>query len=294
MKEKLDFIVIGAQKSGTTALFELLSDHPDIYIPPGKEATFFNDDHSFQKGIRLFFKCFYSDSSDDKLWGKVTPHYLSDPVVPDRIANTFPEVKLIVILRDPIERSLSHYRMSKRRDIEHRTFEGAISDMLSPNDLSISRELRTGRLAESKTYIAWSEYGRLLQKYFKFFKKEQILVLFSKDLEENPEEILGQIYSFLEVDNHCSDKTGKRFHEGGSRQRVKLNSLRRFTLIKLMWKTLPKKLRSRIMFWLNMFNVIKEKTDISKHSGEVIDKLNKHFAEDKVKLENLINRQVPW
>ena len=102
MKQNLDFIIIGAQKSGTTTLFKWLEGHPEIFLPSAKEVPLLTDEW-YSKGLEQNMKTFFQEASEDKLWGKAPPHYLADSKVPTRCKEHYPEVKLIVILRHPIK-----------------------------------------------------------------------------------------------------------------------------------------------------------------------------------------------
>ena len=95
----LDFVIIGAQKSATTALFKYLEGHPDIEMPAAKEAPFFTAEHDSEQEWQEYTDTHFSDVS--KLWGKATPQYMGDYRVPERLAKHCPEAKLIAILRDP-------------------------------------------------------------------------------------------------------------------------------------------------------------------------------------------------
>src|SRR5512134_2872554 len=106
--KKLDFIIIGAQKAGTTALFRYLRRHPRIYMPLEKEIPFFSDDVLYARGWEQFARRYYGHAPPDRLWGKATPRYMIHPDCPSRIRATMPDTRLIALLRDPIERCISH------------------------------------------------------------------------------------------------------------------------------------------------------------------------------------------
>ena len=127
----LDFLIVGAQKCATTTLFEQLRTHPDIMMPLEKEVPFFTGENVTGEDWTTFAKRYF-EAPDGRLWGKVTPQYLCDTDVAGRIASMMPDTKLVVILRDPIERSWSHYRMDVRRGTEQRPFADVVRDLLVP------------------------------------------------------------------------------------------------------------------------------------------------------------------
>jgi hypothetical protein len=119
-KRNVDFLVIGAQKSGATSLFEYLQCHPELYLPPSKEVSFFVEASKFPRG---------HGADEDKLWGEVCPSYMGHTSAPANIYANRPDMKLVAILRNPIDRAYSHYRMTSRREVENRSFRWAIEDL---------------------------------------------------------------------------------------------------------------------------------------------------------------------
>lgn len=292
---KLDFLIIGAQKSGTTTLFKLLSEHPEIYMPSGKEAPFFTKNIEYAKGLPSYTKTFFLDASPNQLWGTATPHYLSDPRVPERILNTVPEVKLVAILRNPAERALSHYRMSVRRGFEKRSFEDAISEMLGLDSLENARSLPTGYMNEDKTYVVWGEYGRLINNYLKFFARNKILILFTDELAKSPEITIKKILDFLDLSEHEFSSLGKRFHEGGTSERLPfLKKLKRFDLIRSVWQSLSPNLRSKVMYAVNQLNTVKSSDSLDNYDQTMINQLKTHYLTDIKELEKAIGCSTPW
>jgi hypothetical protein len=295
LMKKLDFIIIGAQKAGTTTLFKLLSEHPGIHMPLGKEIPFFTQEELYAQGYDAYLTQFFGGAKKDKLWGKATPHYLNDPRAPERIAVTLPGTKLIAILREPAERALSHYRMSVRRGFEQRTFEQAIHDMLDPGDLKRARELQVGPASESQTYIVRGEYGRLLTNYYNRFPRENILVLFTDDLEADPAMVLEKIFNFIGVEPFEPAALGKKFHEGGARERFTFHrNLAQLSPVRRIWKALPPSIRYRIWFWVHQHNLVKQMDSLENYPSSVTRNLRGHYIEDEAVLEALIQREVPW
>ena len=115
MLKPLDFMIIGAQKSATTALHAYLTEHPRIAMPLAKEAPFF-DRGDYGKAAWKAFSEEHFAICGDRLRGKASPQYMADPRVPGRIAALMPHTKLIAILRDPVDRAYSHYQMARRRE----------------------------------------------------------------------------------------------------------------------------------------------------------------------------------
>ncbi len=214
-KDTLDFIVIGAQKAGTTTLFEYLRHHPEVSLPTGKEAPFFSRDQIYARGWSAYMENLSSHGGllDPALkWGTVTPQYMAGGVlytvgeadagggndertVPTRMHERLPDVRLIAILRDPVERALSHHRMLVRRGDESRSFDEAIDALLDAEALAEARR----RPQDTTGYVTRGEYGRILAGYLDVFAREQLLVVFTDELEHEPAQLLRRIQAFIGV-----------------------------------------------------------------------------------------------
>jgi hypothetical protein len=198
------FIILGVQKGGTTTLYDLLSQHSQIKPASRKEINFFNAHYS--KGLKWYQKKFPVNIS--RFWtkqlritGEASPNYMFLPHVPERLAATLPEAKLIVLLRNPTDRAYSHYHHVFRRKIETLPFEQA----LAKEDERLSGELdkllkdpnRKSFNYQKFSYLARGIYVDQLKRFAKFFCKEKILVIKSEDFFHKTQEILGQVFDFL-------------------------------------------------------------------------------------------------
>ena len=160
----IEFLVIGAQKAGTTTLWNLLRDHPQLWFPDAKEAPFFSHTEVFERGWPSYLERFGVPAGDGVLRGTITPHYMqgrhdaSTRTVAERIFGVLPEVRLIALLRDPVERARSQHAMATARGLERRGVDRAMSESLR------AQALREGRLApeDTNTYLVQGEYGRIL------------------------------------------------------------------------------------------------------------------------------------
>jgi hypothetical protein len=171
-KDRLDFLVIGAQKAGTTSLFEYLRLHPEIHMPPGKEVPYFSDDGMVAHGWEAYLGQTFAGTDPSLSWGTASPQYMAgavlmpagpvggapERVVPERIRERLPEARLVAILRDPVARAESHHRMMRLRGEEPRSFDRAVAELLRPEALEQARREPT----PTSAYVAWGEYGRIL------------------------------------------------------------------------------------------------------------------------------------
>lgn len=181
---KINFIGIGTQKAGTSWLTEAINEHPDIYIHPKKEAHFFNREKFY---INKFHYERTFKSKKEKVIGEITPAYISEKKVAKRIFQYNSGVKLIAILRDPTERAVSQYKMEISR--------GTIENNSGLWD-AFERDLpRYGPMKERGLY------KEQLDRFYKYFNKNQILIMKYKDLKENPIYFIKTVFEFLEVES---------------------------------------------------------------------------------------------
>ena len=189
-----NFLIIGAQKSGTSWLARNLSDHPEIFMA-SSELYFFNDREHFNKGNKWYENCF-TQVKNEPLIGEKTPGYLCHSDACLRIYRTLPEVKLIAILRNPIERAISAINHHKRK--------GRISPLQNTNSLLLGI-LHGDRkyLAEELNYrfVSRGKYYSQLKAYYDYFDSDQILVLnYEEDIVNAPTQTLKKVCDFLGAD----------------------------------------------------------------------------------------------
>jgi hypothetical protein len=205
-----DFIIIGAQKCGTTSLYKYLTQHPCVMRSYAKEVHFF--DNNFEKGItwyRAYFPSFFYTYSlerirgQDCITGEATPYYIFHPLVPKRIAETIPQVKLIMMLRNPVDRAYSHYSHEVRRGNETLSFEEAIKREGERLSGEVSRiQLDRGYYSfnhQHYSYLARGIYVDQLEAWMDLFPRGQILIMRSEDFYSDPQETLRQAIAFLDL-----------------------------------------------------------------------------------------------
>jgi len=190
-KLKPKIIIIGAQKSGTSALFEMLARHPKIIPPNRKEITFFNDEDFYCKGIEAYWKTFPIRPLRGGGWNTLdaTPGYLSHPQAAKRLYKHIPKASLLVLLRDPVRRAYSDHNMFSQFKgnsrynhlFDSRTFEEAMNQELAAAD------------QKDAPYLTRGHYADQLANYFDYFDKEQILIFDHGHFKQNPEVVLKAI-----------------------------------------------------------------------------------------------------
>lgn len=173
-----NFLIIGAEKGGTTWLYEKLRRHSEVYMPRVKELYFFNNEGSSDKTQEWYEKHFEPAPAV----GEATPAYMFDREAPRRIAEVVPDVKLIACLRYPTDRAYSHYWMDRGIGEIDCPFEEVVYERIDP-------------------YIGNGLYGEQLDRYLSYFDRDQLLILISEEVFAEPSASLNKICSFLGVDD---------------------------------------------------------------------------------------------
>ena len=223
-----DFIVIGAMKSATTTLHEQLARQPGLFMSRPKEPNFFSDDENYARGIDWYASCF-AGAGDDLILGESSTHYTKLPTHPhtvERMARALPRVKLIYVMRHPIDRLTSHYL--------HEVTVGQVS---------VDLEEAVERHPE---LIDYGRYSMQLEPYLRVYGPESILPVFFDRLVDQPRVELERIGQFLGVrERLCWDHTLKPQNVG--RERMRKNSLREALVQAPVLSTLRRTLIPRLL-----------------------------------------------
>lgn len=207
------FIVLGTQRGGTTSFLHYLSLHPLILSSLVKEVHFF--DFNFHKGINWYRRHFPKLNKKRTLTGEATPYYLFHPLVPRRVFKTFPEIKFIVLLRNPVKRAYSHYWHEVKIGVEKLSFEKAINAENKRLKGEYQKVLK-GKYSFNHyhfAYLAQGKYIYQLKRWFSFFPKEQFLILKSEDLFAYPSQTMKKVFRFLELPENVSISFQKKYHQ---------------------------------------------------------------------------------
>ncbi len=202
---RIDFIGIGASKSATSWVAEILRLHPDIYYPMDeKELNYFNrimpqdfktKNHNHGKPLEWYHD-YFRDAKEEQVTGEITPVYLPLEECAKDIHAYNPEVKIFAVLRHPIERSFSQFKFSKQNGIGgYDTYEEAIK-------------------GNPEKFLDTSMYYRNLKRYFDVFPKENIKVLFFEDVKKDNKAFLKELYDFLGVSEFYPELTDKKVNVG--------------------------------------------------------------------------------
>ena len=194
-----DFIIIGAGRSGTTFLYYHLQQHPEIHLKSSKrpEPHFFARKSEYEKGLAYYSPRYFSEWGGEPCVGEASTSTLYSLEAPSRMARDLPEVRLVCLLRNPVDRMFSEYRNSVAHGWEDVDFEQALrleaERLRCPID-EYHREL------EPKAYVKRGLYAQHLRRWYEHFPRARIFVGLFEELREEPRAFLRSVFGFLGVD----------------------------------------------------------------------------------------------
>jgi hypothetical protein len=227
-----------------------------------------------------------------------------EDVIPARIREALPQVKLLCVLRDPIERALSHYRMAVLNGLESDSFDVAIARLMEPSSMQHARAVAAGH----NGYIARGEYGRILAGFLRVFSRDQLKVIFTSDLEKSPESLMPSVFSFIgAAPDFVPDNLGKRYRAAAVHQWIpglNLNlwqmRVARVQSVRSLWRRFPPRPREAIS---HCMSVAAYRVELWNARGGLKDDamsestrqaLKSHFLGDSEALSEMLEMDVPW
>ena len=290
--------LIGTQKSGSTSLYDWVSQHPEVCADLGlKDFSFFVKDRYYEKGLSYLSNMILDIYDNEKIVLHGSVQYIYYKKGLERLKNNFPEGKFILILRNPVERLFSSFTSCTKMQIEN-----------EKNILVASIDKRNERLSSSDydirsqlTYIDHGLYAKQLELFLSFFNREQLFVCFYEDMRNNPTKLIKDLYSFLNINTNfipkfdVLNKTGiglrSLFLQKILFRNISLqSSIRRFFINKIVNPFFPlnkrHKLKWRIKEWNSIKNENSELKDSISHKEK--EKLLTYFISDIEKLEQIL------
>jgi hypothetical protein len=263
-----NFLVIGAAKSGTSSVHSYLQAHPQVFTPKLKEINFFAYDgpessgHYWAKTEQAYERHF-EDAGGAIAIGEVTPSYLTSRVAPDNIRRMLPQVKLIAILRNPVDRAYSAYLMSRRTGRTALDLDAAFS-------------------SDAAGYITQGRYSTYLQRYYDRFDRRQIKVLRFEDLTSDSRAVTTELYRFLGVDSSF-EPPAKVHNKGYVPRSQTLNAIAHSRLVRRVLKPM---LPARVMEWARNVRSINARQP-DELPPQIRAKLAEYYRDDILRLQEL-------
>ena len=191
----VQFLICGTQKGGTTTLDAYLRQHPEICMAKFKEVHYFDREKYFQyrKPNYQIYHDFFEPEPGQRIWGETTPVYMYWYDAPRRIWEYNPDMKLILLLRDPIKRAYSHWNMQRDRGYDALPFLEAIQEEEKRRRESLPYQNRRF------SYLDRGFYSEQIKRLRVYFSQEQFLILKSKALRDHPQKVLNKIIHFLAI-----------------------------------------------------------------------------------------------
>lgn len=293
-----NFLIIGAAKSGTTALFNYLGQHPEIYPSSHKEPNYFafaNQEVNFQgpgddaynrscvTNLKSYERLFDPVQSRHRAWGEASTIYLYHPSTAERIYNLIPDAKIIAILRNPIGRAYSSYQHLVRDGYETLSFEEALDQ---------EEARRQANWQHLYHYTRQSIYAPQLQPYLDLFPREQLRIYLYDDFRDSPQSILKDVYQFLEVDDTVEIDTEQRWNIAGKPRNQSINRFlnTRQPLKELIKPLISFSVRKKVMAQLTYLNVQSaEKTSLSESTRHQLQAI---FRDDILATQILLDQDL--
>ena len=289
-----NLFVVGAARCGTTSLHRYLAEHPEIFVPERKELSYFGvgdtgEDFGGPDGALVSGKLprslseylsYFRGCTDEKIQVDVSPWYLYSSLAAERIRESCPKSKIIAILRNPIDRAYSHYRLMAKLGMEkHERFWDAVA---------AEQERKTQRWTFGWYYSEVGLYGKQLSRYFAHFAPEQIKIIFFEEFIRDTKSVMGDIYRFLGVREIHPD-TYPIYNEAvlPKSRSVKLLLEKGGYLGRLARPIVRERLRRRIRAVIEEFNAADKSLDFWARS-----RMSMNYKEDKKILESLIGSRI--
>lgn len=281
--------LLGAAKSGTTSVFKYLDQHKDVYFPFAKEPQFFSNDAEYAKGLEYYLDKYYQGAERYKIRCDATPHYIYYEKSAQRLAETTlgTNTKFIVILRDPVKRAYSLYWNMISEGYEDLPFDQALE--MEPTRIKSHEAEALGSVRYQ--YFNSGLYAQQLEHYFKYFEREDFLILFQEDLAAKPQQVMDSVFEFIGLEKIAVD-TEKTFNRSGVTRSKTLQGILRGDnwLKRTMGRLISPRIKFLIVEKLLSFN--KKDASYEKIDPEVEQKLRRRFEQDVTRLEGLTGRDL--
>lgn len=291
-----NFMCIGAAKSGTTTLYDILKQHPEIFIPAFKEPHFFDIPENYNNGIEWYEKNYFKNINR-KIIADFTPSYFFEKQAPKRIFNDLGEnMKFVILLRHPVDRAYSHYLHSVRDNHEDVSFEEAIR----------KEDNRLDKFIENKDYLSYLRnsyyhqglYGEMIERYLQYFSLDNFLFIhFENEFVIDRKKVIDKLLIFMGLEETETDLNLDLRSNPASKERSKF--LKQLMKKKGWWRKVLKLIFPSIQIRQIIRNQVQRANLKEFQKDKLSEKLktdlyNEYFKEDIIKFEKLTNKNLSW
>jgi hypothetical protein len=287
-----NFFIVGAQKAGTTSLYFYLKKIPGVYMSPLKEVFYFAP-HAVQNNIadvirdkKEYLKLFESARGYTAV-GEATPFYLLDPDAPKLIHQTVPHARIIMILRDPIERAYSNYLMKmKYSGMKSSFYDELMRDYKSQEKL----------FGRSQLYVEFGMYYEQVKRYFDIFGREQVKVIIFEEFIQHPEQTVNEVLDFLGVNYAITEIREQHNPYSVPRspialwifaffRKLRTKNIKFYKILALLPDSMVESIPEKILF---------KRKQKPKIEAKAVKFLQEIYCDDVIRLESLLGRSLPW
>ncbi len=268
---KPNFLYIGASKAGSSWLDQVLREHPDVFIPDAKDIMFF--DRYYDKGVDWYLG-FFEDAGGRTAVGEISHDYFLFPECAPRIHQLLPDVKLVACLREPVKKTISAYLYNLTTNFD--------------------KDTKFADYAFLPQILKLSDYYHNLEPFYRLFPKENILVLFFDELQDDPKDFLQRVYAHLGVDAAYEPPSVNKIILAAREPRAYFvahlvyragGMFRALGMANLVGRVKRSPFFNKLLY--------KKPTHPPEAPVEVQRQLHEHFRADYEKLEALIGRKLP-
>jgi len=281
-----NFFVVGAPKAGTTSLYEYLKQIPEVYVSPNKEPHYFSVYYPSmfnKKPIRDKAKYvdLFKNVKKEKAVGEFSVLYLADPEVPKKIKKEIPNAKIIIIIRNPIERAFSNFLGRTNLGLEHQSF----IDRIAEDKQLIKKNIH------GEPYVLESGfYSRHIKRYNDVFGSKQVKVIIFEEFFKDPSTIVKKILEFLEIKSDVNQIDFK-IHNSFSPPK---NRLAKIILSSNLVKSIAIEVIPQSLRWKIRKNILTNQIEKPKMTDNEKDILKEIYRDDVKELQKLLGKKLPW
>jgi hypothetical protein len=286
-----NFFILGAAKSGTTSLFDILSEHPQVFASPKKETRFFSDDENYQRGWEWYGETYFSGAAGYPVRMEATPTYLTwSEKTSQRLHDEYPlrELKFAVIFRDPVQRAYSHYWHRVRMGHEQLSFKEAL---LAEQERLTAHFQELARSGNGKYgYYRAGCYATMLKPYLEKFDREQFFFMLLEDIKgDSFQDRMKDLHTFLNLEQVADlspHQSNQALMPRSSWIRSIYRGLKKTPIQAIYHRIIKKKARS----WVYSF--LFPTFSAPPLDPEIASQLRSRFAGEILELEQLIGRDL--